>query len=139
YFWHLHDASYLTHPKDGAGALRHALREIYVALDKAIGEILERIDSSTTVFVVSGDGMGPNYSGSHILDDLLTRMGLLNSKNIGNDGKSGEKLDGANKFSHSKTDILSVIRNMIPERLRVAVSQKLLPRYLQEKLSLRWQ
>jgi predicted AlkP superfamily phosphohydrolase/phosphomutase len=138
YFWHLHDPSYLTHPKHGAGALRHALREIYIALDKAIGEILQRIDSSTTVFVVSGDGMGPNYSGSHILDDLLTRMGLLNSKNIGNDGKSGEKLDGANKSSHSKTDILSVIRNMIPERLRVAVSQKLLPRYLQEKLSLRW-
>ena len=118
YFWHFHDPSYLTHPREGAEALRHALREVYVALDRAIGEILQSIDDKTTVFVVSGDGMGPNYSGSHILNDLLTRMGLFNNHDLGDNGKLGEKPAGANQPSQPKTDLLSVIRNMIPERVR---------------------
>jgi len=138
YFWHFHDPSYPTHPREGAGALRHALREIYVALDGAIGEILQSIDDSTTVFLVSGDGMGPNYSGSHILPDLLTRMQLFNSNSSGDNGKSGEKPAGTDKPTQPKTDLLSTIRNMIPERLRIAVTQTLLPRPVQEKLSLRW-
>ena len=138
YFWQFHDSSYLTHPRDGAGAFGDALREIYVALDGAIGEILQTIDDKTTVFLVSGDGMGPNYSGSHILHDLLIRMGLFNNHNVGDNGKLGEKPAGANKPGQPKTDLLSVIRNMIPERVRVAVTQRLLPRSTQEKLSLRW-
>jgi predicted AlkP superfamily phosphohydrolase/phosphomutase len=138
YFWHFHDPSYLTSPAEGAGALRNALRDVYVALDRAIGEILQSIDDKTTVFLVSGDGMGPNYSGSHILNDLLIRMGLLNNNSIGGNGAPNEKPAGANKPALCKTDVLCTIRNMIPERLRIAVTQTLLPRSIQEKLSLRW-
>ena len=64
-------------------------------------------------------------------------MGLFNS-NPGNNGKSSEKPAGANKPIQTKTDLLSTIRNMIPERLRIAVTKTLLPRSIQEKLSLRW-
>jgi len=138
YFWHFDDPSYGAHPQKGAGTLQHALRDIYVALDKALGEILQQADSRTTVFLLSCDGMGPNYSGSHILTDLLTRMALLNNQNIGKDGRLGEKPEGANKPGQSKTDILSTIRNMIPRRIRVGVSKALLPRYVNEKLSLHW-
>jgi predicted AlkP superfamily phosphohydrolase/phosphomutase len=136
YFWQFHDPSYLTHPKDGAGELRHALREVYMALDRAIGEILQIIDDKTTVFVISGDGMGPNYSGSHILNDLLTRMRLFN--NLDDNGKPSEESSPAKKSSQPKADPLSVLRNMIPEHLRIAVTKMLLPRSVQEKLSLRW-
>ena len=38
YFWHLHDPSYMAHPKGGAGTLRYALRDVYVAIDGALGE-----------------------------------------------------------------------------------------------------
>jgi len=138
YFWHFHDPSYLTHPKEGPGTLRHALREVYVALDTAIGEILQSTDDTTTVFLVSGDGMGPNYSGSHILTHLLTRMNLFSSSNFGDNGKSEENTAAANKSSQPKTDLLNAIRNMVPESLRIAVTKTLLPRSIQEKLSLRW-
>jgi len=138
YFWHFHDPSYFTQPSEASGPLRHALREVYVALDKAIGEILQSIDDTTTVFLVSGDGMGPNYSGSHILDDLLIRMGLFNNYNSGDDGKSGTKPAGLKQAGRSKTDLLSAVRNTIPQRLRIAVTQTLLPRSIQEQLSLRW-
>jgi predicted AlkP superfamily phosphohydrolase/phosphomutase len=138
YFWHFHDPAYLTHPPEGSGSLRHALREVYVALDRALGEILQSIENTTTVFLISGDGIGPNYSGSHILDDLLSRMGLFNSHNLDDNGNSGTKSASAKQSSWTKTDLLSAGRNMIPQRVRIAVTQTLLPRSIQERLSLRW-
>lgn len=131
YFWQFHDSSYPGQPQQRPEALRHALLEIHMALDRALGEIFESVDDATTVFLVSGDGMGPNYSGSHILPDLLTRMKLFN----GNHSNSS----GSDDWSHTpKPDLLSTLRNMVPERLRIAITKTLLPRSIQEKLSLRW-
>jgi predicted AlkP superfamily phosphohydrolase/phosphomutase len=127
YFWHYHDPSYIAHSKERPGA--SALRDIYTALDKAVGDILQSVDDATTVFLVSGDGMGPNYSGSHILGDLLTRMKLFNDIPGRANGAGGSK---------AKTDIVSTVRNMVPKSFRVAVSRALLPRSVNEKLSLRW-
>ena len=138
YFWHFHDPTYIAHPKNGAGALQHALPEVYIALDRAVGKILQSVDDTTTVFLISGDGMGPNYSGSHILPDLLSRMGLFNSNALGHNEQSGGKRALTNKPTQAQTDLLSTVRNMIPERLRIAVTQTLLPRSTQERLSLRW-
>jgi predicted AlkP superfamily phosphohydrolase/phosphomutase len=131
YFWSYHDESYVAHSKEKPGG--SALRDIYVALDKAVGDILQRVDNSTTVFLASGDGMGPNYSGSHILNDLLTRMKLLNNAPTAAD-------DAAAVFMSrkTKTDLLTTLRNLVPKPLRAAVSKTLLPRSMNEKLSLHW-
>src|SRR5262245_3884993 len=129
YFWHFHDPSYLAHPRQGAGMLQHALRDVYVALDKAMGDILRSVDARTNVFLVSGDGMGPNYSGSHVLPNVLTRMGLLNREDLG---------DGGQPSQAPNTDVLRILRDMIPKSVRIAVTKKLLPRRVREKLNLRW-
>ncbi|HWP24701.1 MAG TPA: alkaline phosphatase family protein [Candidatus Binatia bacterium] len=138
YFWQFHDPDYLTHPKQGAGALGAALREVYIALDRSFGEILRNADDMTTVFLVSGDGIGPNYSGAHILPELLARMGLYQDNTVGGDGRSQEKTSGGDRTRLAKGDLLSALRNMVPEPLRIAVTKTLLPRSVQEKLSLRW-
>jgi len=132
YFWHLHDPSYPTHPDDGAGALAHALRDVYVALDEAVGALVGSVDDRTTVLLVSGDGMGPNYSGSHILAPLLVRMRALATADAG----PGE---GAAGGAHAgRTDLLRAVRNMIPQSTRIAISQAVLSRQTQERLALRW-
>jgi len=77
YFWHYHDESYIAHSKEKPGLT--ALRDVYVALDTAIGEIIQNAGTDTTIILTSGDGMGPNYSGSHILNDLLAQMKLFNN------------------------------------------------------------
>ena len=133
YFWHYHDPSYIAHSKERPGP--SALRDIYIALDKAIGEILQSVDSATTVLLVSGDGMGPNYSGSHILNDLLARMKLFNSIPSSANGAAGIQ---KGETRAAKADLMSTVRNMIPKSFRVAVSRALLPRSVNEKLSLRW-
>jgi predicted AlkP superfamily phosphohydrolase/phosphomutase len=131
YFWHLHDPDYVSHPKGDPGALRHSLRDVYVALDEAIGELRQSVDRNTTVLLVSGDGMTANYSGSHILADVLTRMGLFNT-GMAPDGQLKARPGAARR------DLLGTLRAMIPEQLRIAVSTRLLSRQMQEQLSLRW-
>ena len=133
YFWHYHDPDYITHPADGDGHLRTALRDVYIALDRAVGDILAAAGEETSVWLVSGDGMGPNYSGSHLLPELLSRMELFNhAPSSDRDGVS----PGAS--AAIKTDMLSALRNMIPKSVRAAVSRTLLPRSVNEKLSLHW-
>jgi predicted AlkP superfamily phosphohydrolase/phosphomutase len=131
YFWHLYDSSYITHPNEDPEGLHTALRDIYVALDSAVGELLGSVDRRTTVWLVSGDGMTANYSGSHILTDVLTRMGALNASSV----QGGHPASGGDA---GRRDVLSTLRNMIPETVRLAISRALLSRQVQEQLSLRW-
>ena len=133
YFWHFHDSAYPAHPKSGAEDLRNALRDVYIALDRAVAELLKEVDKETIVCLVSGDGMGPNYSGSHLLSQLLERMRLLNDADGGGSTKSKEA-SGA----RGRRDLLATLRGLIPKSLRVAISRTLLPRSVKEKLSMRW-
>jgi predicted dehydrogenase/predicted AlkP superfamily phosphohydrolase/phosphomutase len=130
YFWHYHDESYIAHSKDKPGL--SALRDVYTALDDAIGELVQSAGKDTTVILTSGDGMGPNYSGSHLLGDLLSQMKLFNHIPVGANGAAG------NVGAKANADLMSTVRNMVPKSVRVAVSRSLLPRSVNEKLSLRW-
>lgn len=134
YFWHYQDPDYVAYPAHSAAELRSALRDVYLALDHAIGSLLARAGEETIVLVVSGDGMGPNYSGSHILGHLLAKMGLLHdarlSGALGDDGPAGSL--------RVRRDPLSTLRGMIPRNVRAAVSTTLLSRRFNERLSLHW-
>ena len=132
YFWHLHDPSYINHPPEGAGPLGHALRDVYVALDRALGELREAVGGDATVWLVSGDGMGPNYSGSHLLPQMLGRMGILDTSGLAGANEQGETQP---KGTH---DVLRSVRDLIPQRVRMFVSDAFLSRSTQEHLSLRW-
>ncbi|MFB3903565.1 MAG: alkaline phosphatase family protein [Acidobacteriota bacterium] len=132
YLWHLHDASYPSHPKEVDPALRNALRAVYAAVDHGIGEILKQTDPRTTVFLVSGDGMGPNYSASHVLEQLLKEMRLTVTS--GADGQAGLEAKSGFNLNH----LLSRLRKMLPQRLRTAVSQRFFSHSLKERLALKW-
>lgn len=128
YFWHYQDPKYVAYPEQCNPLLRTALRDVYVALDEAIGRFRAQADDNTTVIVTSGDGMGPNYSGSHLLGDVLTRMQRTN------DHSTGE----ADASSAPRRGVFSTLRNMVPKELRAAVSKYVLPRSINERLSLHW-
>jgi predicted AlkP superfamily phosphohydrolase/phosphomutase len=133
YFWHFHDTDYVAHPSTSTEQMRTALRDVYIALDGAIGELLKIADHNTMVCLVSGDGMGPNYSGSHILGPLLERMHLLNesSNEAATNGPPAAP-------ARARRDLLAMLRGLIPKPVRAAISRRLLPRSVNEKLSMRW-
>lgn len=72
--WHLHDSGHALHDPAYRQAYGDPIRDVYVALDKAIGELLQKVGPDTTVIFFSGTGMGPNYSGNHLLDEALRRL-----------------------------------------------------------------
>jgi predicted AlkP superfamily phosphohydrolase/phosphomutase len=73
-FWSLHDPTHPRHDPAIAAALGDALRDVYVALDRAVGCILEQVESDTTVFVLASHGMAAHYDGTFLLDWILQRL-----------------------------------------------------------------
>jgi predicted AlkP superfamily phosphohydrolase/phosphomutase len=132
YLWHVSDPEYPSHPAAGVPGAEHALRDVYAAVDEALGTILARVDRSTTILVTSGDGMGPNYSAPHLLPEVLHRLGLFHGAGVGA-GAAGDAPAAPGK----KGGLAAAIRQMIPLQARQAVT-KCLPRSLHYRLSMKW-
>lgn len=71
-----HQCWRLSEPFSDAGSLTHhdPIKRIYQALDRAVGEIARKLPAETSLIVFSDLGMGPNYTGEHLLDELLQRV-----------------------------------------------------------------
>lgn len=72
--WHLHDPSNPRHDPHLVRIMGDPLRDVYSALDQAIGRLLDAVDGEATILVFSGPGMGPPYSGNHLLEEILRRL-----------------------------------------------------------------
>jgi predicted AlkP superfamily phosphohydrolase/phosphomutase len=73
--------------------------------------------------------MGPNYSGSHLLGPLLERMKLSNVRD--------EQVASSPVAAPRKT-LASKLRGLVPKEFRAFVSRHLLPRAVNERLSMHW-
>ncbi len=131
YLWHTGDPSHPASRDYDISGAPNALRDVYMAVDRAIGSILESVDDGTTVAVVSGDGMGPNYSGCHLMPDLLHRVGWFSrvTENAGSPSGAAQKSKGKG--------ILSRVRGMVPIGVRQAVT-RCLPRSVHYRMSMKW-
>lgn len=72
-----HQAWHLTESLTEGGAKARAedpVKEIYRALDSAIGEIVKHAGPETTVMVFSDIGMDSNETAEHFLDQILQRL-----------------------------------------------------------------
>jgi predicted AlkP superfamily phosphohydrolase/phosphomutase len=58
------------------------LRSVYCAIDATIGRIVRRLPRETTVLLVCLCGMEVNHGGQYLLDDILRKAGLTNSKQV---------------------------------------------------------
>jgi predicted AlkP superfamily phosphohydrolase/phosphomutase len=126
YLWHAGDPSYPTHPQ-GTGD-RNRVRDVYVAVDSAIGGILEAAGDEVTVAITSGDGMGPNYSGCHLMPEMLHRLDLFHGGGVGGDDAGA---------AAPKKGLLSTVRQAIPIGWRQSVT-RCLPRAMRYRLSMKW-
>lgn len=72
--WHVRDESHPLHDAAAGAALGDPVLDVYAAIDGAIGRIAAEVDDDTTLIVFSGTGMGPNYTGNNILDEVLRRL-----------------------------------------------------------------
>jgi len=73
-FWHIHDPTHPRHDPALADALGDPLRDVYAAIDSALGRILEHAGDDTAVFVLASHGMGPHYDATFLLPEILRRI-----------------------------------------------------------------
>lgn len=72
--WHVRDESHPLHDADVNRTVGDPLMTVYREIDDALGRLLAGVDDDTLVIVFSGTGMGPNYTGNHLLDEVLRRI-----------------------------------------------------------------
>jgi len=73
--WHLHDPSHPQHDPALVEALGgNPLKAVYQAVDAAVGRLLDAIPADSSALVFCSHGIGPAYSGTHLLDEILLRL-----------------------------------------------------------------
>ncbi len=72
--WHLHDAAHVRHDAALAARIGDPVRDVYVAIDAAIGELIEAAGPGTDVIVLGSHGMRAHYDASFMLDAILRRI-----------------------------------------------------------------
>jgi predicted AlkP superfamily phosphohydrolase/phosphomutase len=107
------------------------LRAVYEEIDRGIGALLERAGAGTSLFVVSGDGVGPNHAGWHLLPEVLRRLGYLvepaaRPQSLGTAGPPPPRL----------RDPIRRLRDALPKDLRKSLARTL-PSSLRHRLAQR--
>jgi predicted AlkP superfamily phosphohydrolase/phosphomutase len=103
--------------------LATTLKDVYKAIDREIGKIIEGLDEEVTLVVLSGQGMGSNTAKWHLIPEVLSRLGFLATKD--------------DRKSSAGTNWLAEIRNSIPLEWRRSVSRHL-PGRLRDRLRVHW-
>jgi len=109
-------------PEEEIAAVEDALRQVYIACDRAIGRLIEQAGPDTVSFVFSLHGMGPNASRSDLLREMIDR--ILER--------------GSNREPSPKAKSpVRALRELLPIRLRSHIKNRL-PTAVQDRLTLFW-
>lgn len=72
--WHLHEKNNPWHDPEMSREVGDPVRDVYVEIDKAIGRIIDKLDTNATVFLFCSHGMGAVSDGNLMLDQILARL-----------------------------------------------------------------
>jgi predicted AlkP superfamily phosphohydrolase/phosphomutase len=72
--WHLHDPNHAKHDRALVARMGDPVRDVYVAIDSAINEIIEKAGAGTDVIVLGSHGMRSHYDATFLLDKMLQRI-----------------------------------------------------------------
>ena len=106
------------------------LLEVYKAIDRGIARIRAVAGNDALFMVVSGDGIGDNNAGWHLLPDVLEKLGYL--ANAGSALKEG----GAEPTAKKRFDPVKALRDLLPKNFRKSLAG-LLPTSIRDKLAQR--
>ena len=78
YFWHIIDKRHPDYNPELARICGDAILQTYREIDQGIAELID-IYPGATIMIVSNTGMGPNFSGQHLLPQVLENLGYSKS------------------------------------------------------------
>jgi predicted AlkP superfamily phosphohydrolase/phosphomutase len=110
-----------------------ALQAVYQEIDRGIGALVQQAGPDAAVYLVSGDGVGPNRAGWHLLPEVLRRLGYLAEPSEAQQGQAGSEVPAGRR----PLDPVKLLRDLLPKDLRKAIARKLLPDALRHRLAQR--
>jgi predicted AlkP superfamily phosphohydrolase/phosphomutase len=129
-FWHFEDETHPLHARAAADGLRSALRDVYAAVDRSIGSLVEAAGPGTQVIVFSSHGMRALYHGRDLLPTLLHLWGMRAGHNAEPDAARERRVV-------VRQPILKAMREAVPIRLQYRLKQ-LMPKRLADELLMRF-
>jgi predicted AlkP superfamily phosphohydrolase/phosphomutase len=72
--WHIHDQNHERHDPRMAALVGNPILDVYIALDAALGSLLDAVQSDANVIVYSSHGMGPERTASRFFDEILLKL-----------------------------------------------------------------
>ena len=108
FLWRYRDPQHPDYNKADAEKYGNAIDEVYERLDETVGKLLDKIDDTTTVMIVSDHGFGPVYKAVH-LNNWLKKHGYLKW----NDSQRAGVVDDF------KRRMKSPIQRMLPRKIRM--------------------
>ncbi|HEV8177584.1 MAG TPA: alkaline phosphatase family protein [Gemmatimonadales bacterium] len=76
--WHFHDTGHPNFDAAITQATGNLVREVYVALDTAVGKVVSGVESDTTVVLLTLHGMSITWGANFLLPEILERLGVVN-------------------------------------------------------------
>jgi len=122
--WHLHDPSHPDHDPQLAAMTGDPLREVYKAIDRALGDILDEIGEGTRVYLLCSHGMVHNQGADFLLEEILVRLGVL--KRAGHGSVKSEEAGGEGRKGLDLITLAKVWWNRLPRRMRTMLRPGLL-------------
>jgi len=116
--WHLMDPGHPRHEPGAPPALHSAIRDVYREIDAGIATILEITPPETHVLLMLSHGMGPYYAGSHLLEEVIERLGI----NGANGNSAASNHDGD---SSTARQTLWSLRGFLPTGVRQTLKTRL--------------
>ncbi|MBA2449301.1 MAG: alkaline phosphatase family protein [Chloroflexi bacterium] len=104
------------------GALTHAIRDVYRAIDQLLGRLLALLSPDANVFLVASTGMADHYPTTGLIEAFCHRLGYQASPRSGRPSPGGPA-----------SNPLAAIRRTVPEAWRLALSRHF-PRAIRERL-----
>lgn len=72
--WHFHDRAHGRHDPNAPAALRRSIRDVYLGIDRILGDALDRLGDDTTILFVSSHGMGQAFDANGAFEEILRRL-----------------------------------------------------------------
>jgi predicted AlkP superfamily phosphohydrolase/phosphomutase len=123
--WHFHDPTHVRHWPDPE--LAGTLRDVYAAVDAAVGALIEAVGAETRVVLFSSQGMRPQYHGRDLLTPLLRLWGMGEARNRAPDPAHESK-------QCARQPRLKRLREAVPLPLQYVVKRHLPQRLADELL-----
>jgi predicted AlkP superfamily phosphohydrolase/phosphomutase len=108
------------------------LRDIYQAIDQALGEIIKGLEDNVFLYIISGDGVGSNYGAWHLLPQVLEGLGYLSTSD-----SNRTDVEASSPKEYKPRDFLKILRDLVPSGARQALSHYL-PVTWRDSLMSRW-